>query len=299
MIVTIDKSSGFCWGVVRTIEKAEETLANTNENVYILGQIIHNPHESSRLEAKGLKTISHQDLEKISQEKNAKVLIRAHGEPPSTYKKAAELGIDIVDATCPLVTSLQKRVEKFYKDDYQIVIYGKKEHAEIIGLRGVCNDECIVIKTVEEALEKVDFSKKTVLISQTTMERATFYKIKEALEERVKELIDGGEVSDRFTAKDTLCKAVYGREDKLKEFAKSNDVVIFVAGRNSSNGKSLFHICQDTNPRSYFIEDISELNMDWFEGAERVGITGATSTPQWYMENVKEKIEQEMSSVLV
>lgn len=298
MLVNIDKSSGFCWGVVRTIEKAEETLNNSSEKVYILGQIIHNPHESYRLESKGLMTITHSDLEKIAGEK-AKVLIRAHGEPPSTYQKAAELGIDIVDATCPLVTSLQKRVEKYYKDDYQIVIYGKKEHAEIIGLRGVCNDECIVIKTVEEAIEKVDFSKRTVLISQTTMERATFYKIKEALEQRVKELIDGGEVSDIFTAKDTLCKAVYGREDKLKEFARTNDVVIFVAGRNSSNGKSLFHICYEVNPRSYFIEDIAELDFSWFEGAETVGITGATSTPQWYMENVKEKIEQEMHSVAV
>lgn len=289
--VNIDPSSGFCWGVVRTVEIAEETLNNNNnKEVYILGQIIHNPKETHRLEEKGLKTITHEDLEKINPE-NSKVLIRAHGEPPSTYEHAKQKGIELIDATCPLVTALQNRVVKFYKEGYQIVIFGKKNHAEVIGLRGVCNDECIVVVNEEEVLQNVDFTRKTVLISQTTMDKPTFYKIKETIQSRVSELIDAGEIKDHFVTKDTLCRAVYGREDKLIEFAKSNDVMIFVAGKNSSNGKSLFGVCKGANPNSYFIEDISEINPVWFLNASKIGITGATSTPNWYMEQVKNEIE--------
>ena len=293
MIVTIDKSSGFCWGVVRTVEKAEETLQKANgARVYILGQIIHNPKETERLERKGLRTISRQDLNNIDS-KTSKVLIRAHGEPPDTYRQAKELGIDLIDATCPLVTSLQKRVYNYYKEDYQIVIFGKHEHAEVIGLRGVCNDECIVVKSVEEVNDKVDFTKKTVLISQTTMDKPSFYRIKEAIERKVALVIEDGEnPADRFQAKDTLCKAVYGREDKLKEFAAQNDVVFFVAGKNSSNGKNLYQVCLNENPRTYFIEDIEEIDFKWLDEAHTVGITGATSTPQWYLGEVKEFIEK-------
>ena len=292
MEVKIDPSSGFCWGVVRTVEKAEETLANHDgKKVYILGQIIHNPKETHRLEEKGLITITHDDLETIDVT-NSKVLIRAHGEPPSTYDTVKSKGIELIDATCPLVTSLQKRVFKFHQEGYQIVIFGKKDHAEVIGLRGVCDDDCVVIKTVEEALNLVNFSKKTVLISQTTMDKLTFYEIKDALEKRVSEFVDGGDIQDYFLTKDTLCRAVYGREDKLIEFARNNDVMIFVAGKNSSNGKSLFHVCEGANQRSYFIEEMSEIDESWFEGAQKVGITGATSTPHWYMEQVKSKVEQ-------
>ena len=292
MEVKIDPSSGFCWGVVRTVEKAEETLANHDgKKVYILGQIIHNPKETHRLEVKGLITITHDDLETIDVT-NSKVLIRAHGEPPSTYDTVKSKGIELIDATCPLVTSLQKRVFKFHQEGYQIVIFGKKDHAEVIGLRGVCDDDCVVIKTVEEALNLVNFSKKTVLISQTTMDKLTFYEIKDALEKRVSEFVDGGDIQDYFLTKDTLCRAVYGREDKLIEFARNNDVMIFVAGKNSSNGKSLFHVCEGANQRSYFIEEMSEIDESWFEGAQKVGITGATSTPHWYMEQVKSKVEQ-------
>ncbi len=291
MEINIDPSSGFCWGVVRTVEIAEETLQKEKDkDIYILGQIIHNPKETKRLEDKGLKTIYHEDLDKINPE-NSKVIIRAHGEPPSTYQRAKLKGVGIIDATCPLVTALQNRVVKFYQQGYQIVIFGKKDHAEVIGLRGVCNDECVVVKTVEEVQEKVDFTKKTVLISQTTMDKPTFNAIKEAIRSGVDEFVDAGTIKEQFVAKDTLCRAVYGREDKLKHFATNNDIIIFVAGRNSSNGKSLYNICKTTNEKSYFIEDISEIDFSWFKGAKSVGITGATSTPTWYMEEVKQFID--------
>jgi len=291
MEVNIDPSSGFCWGVVRTVEIAEETLTeHTEKDVFILGQIIHNPKETKRLEDKGLTTISHEDLEKLNPE-NSKVLIRAHGEPPKTYDNAEKLGLELIDATCPLVTALQNRVVKFHQKGYQIVVFGKKNHAEVIGLRGVVKDDCIVVKSVEEALELIDFSRKTVLISQTTMEKHEFYAVKDAIQSRVEELIDGGEIKDHFIAKDTLCRAVYGREDKLIDFAKDNDVMIFVAGKNSSNGKSLFGVCKNANPNSYFVEDIEEIDLIWLKGASKVGVTGATSTPNWYMEEVKKYIE--------
>jgi 4-hydroxy-3-methylbut-2-enyl diphosphate reductase len=291
MEINIDPSSGFCWGVVRTVEIAEETLQKEKDkDIYILGQIIHNPKETKRLEEKGLKTIYHEDLDKINPE-TSKVIIRAHGEPPSTYARAKSKGVEMIDATCPLVAALQNRVVKFYREGYQIVIYGKKDHAEVIGLRGVCNDECIVLKTVEEVPEKVDFTRKTVLISQTTMDKPTFNAIKEAIRNGVEDFVDAGEIKNQFVAKDTLCRAVYGREDKLKRFATDNDIIIFVAGRNSSNGKSLYKVCKTTNEKSYFIEDIAEIDLNWFENAKTVGITGATSTPTWYLREVKEFIE--------
>ncbi|MGC8748821.1 MAG: 4-hydroxy-3-methylbut-2-enyl diphosphate reductase [Candidatus Kapaibacteriota bacterium] len=292
MKVTIDENSGYCWGVVRTIEIAEKTLSeNKNGEVYILGQIIHNPKEVERLEKVGLKTIYHEQLQDLK-DKNVKVLIRAHGEPPRTYEKAKELGIELIDATCPLVTALQNRVHKFYTEGYQIVIFGKPQHPEVIGLRGVCNDECIVIQTETEALEKVDFTKKTLFLSQTTMDKHLFHKIRQVLESKVKELQAYDNYREQLVVKDTLCRAVTGREENLQRFARENDVIIFVAGRNSSNGKSLFKICVETNPNSYFIEDINELQPMWFVNAQSVGITGATSTPRWYMEQVKQAIEK-------
>jgi len=291
MIIDIDENSGFCWGVVRTVEIAEKTLEeNHNGNVYILGEIIHNPNEVQRLEQLGLKTINHEHLRDLKGE-NVKVLIRAHGEPPSTYQKAKELGIELVDATCPLVTALQNRVRKFYTEGYQIVILGKPHHPEIIGLRGVCNDECVVIQSEEDVLEKVDFSRKTIFLSQTTMSREKFNRIRELLESKVKELHSFENYKEQLVVKDTLCRAVVGREDNLRKFARAHDVVIFVAGRNSSNGKNLFGICCEANPNSYFIEEIAEIRPEWFSGVQKVGITGATSTPRWYMEEVKKAIE--------
>jgi len=286
--VTIDRHSGFCWGVVRAINFAETELDKSNK-LYSLGDIIHNPEEIERLGKKGLQTISHEDLENI---RDAKVLIRAHGEPPSTYEIAKKYNLEIIDATCPVVTKLQERIKKFYDDGYQIVIFGKKDHAEVIGLRGVCNDEAIVVKSVEEALLNIDFKCKTVLFSQTTMDKPTFYAIKEALSRIIKDLVVGTmeDIAKSFLAKDTICGQVSGRDNKLREFAAQNDVMIFVAGKNSSNGKVLFEICREENKSSYFIENESELQPEWFENVETVGVTGATSTPQWLMEKVREAI---------
>lgn len=288
MIVTIDKFSGFCWGVVRTIDIAEQELAQ-GEELYSLGDIIHNPGEIQRLGDRGLKTISTANLDSA---RGKKVLIRAHGEPPATYKRAEELGITIIDATCPVVTKVQERIRRFYTDGYQVVIFGKKEHAEVIGLVGQTNGEAIVVKSLDE-IGKVAFDRKTVLFSQTTMDKATFHRLKEELQKKVKELVVGSieDEAIEFHAKDTICGQVSGRDKKIREFAAENDVVIFVAGRTSSNGRVLFDITRDANARTHFIESVSELNPAWFEGVTKVGITGATSTPQWVMEKVKLEIE--------
>jgi 4-hydroxy-3-methylbut-2-enyl diphosphate reductase len=291
MSVVIDKFSGFCWGVVRTVQIAEESLAE-NANVYVLGHIIHNPMEIQRLEKKGLKTISIDDFESIAHI-GAKVLVRAHGEPPETYRKAFSLGIEIIDATCPVVTKLQERVRKFYDQGYQVIVFGKKDHAEVLGVRGVCNDECIVVKNSEEAMRYVDLTKKSVLFSQTTMDRPTFLQIRDTLKSQIAELIvDSMEnIAVEFHAKDTICGQVSGRESQLQKFAEQNDVIIFVAGRASSNGKVLYDVCKNVNPRTYFIEDTNELVDEWFREATSVGITGATSTPQWHMNHVQQIIQ--------
>jgi 4-hydroxy-3-methylbut-2-enyl diphosphate reductase len=296
MIVTIDKSSGFCWGVVRTIEIAEQEL-DSKRPLYSLGEIIHNPMEIQRLEQKGLKTISQGDLSSLQ---NVTVLIRAHGEPPETYKKAEQQGITIIDATCPVVTKVQERIRKFHLQGYQVVIFGKKEHAEVVGLIGQTEGEAVVIKSVDD-LSAVNLDRKTVLFSQTTMDRPTFYKIKEEMEKRIKNLIVDtfeDEALD-FHAKDTICGQVSGREKKIREFAGTNDVIIFVAGKHSSNGKVLYEFVRSENVRSHFIEDVPELQDEWFEGAHTIGITGATSTPQWLMEKVKRTIEKRVASTVI
>jgi 4-hydroxy-3-methylbut-2-enyl diphosphate reductase len=293
MKVTIDKHSGFCWGVVRTIDIAEAELESSNNELYSLGEIIHNPMEIERLERKGLKTVSRTDFERL---KGKKVLIRAHGEPPETYLRAKEMGIEIIDATCPVVTKVQERIRKFYQQGYQVVIYGNKDHAEVIGLVGQTNGDAVVIKSLDE-IDSVDLSRKTVLFSQTTMDKGTFYRIKEELEKRVEELVVDTfeDEAVEFHAKDTICGQVSGRDKKLREFARQNQVMIFVAGRHSSNGKVLFEICREENPRTYFVENPTEVQSEWFEGVETVGISGATSTPQWLMERVKVHIEEMVS----
>ncbi len=292
--VTVDTSSGFCWGVIRTIDIAEQELEN-NGNLYSLGDIIHNPNEIERLGVQGLQSISVEDLKNM---KNARVLIRAHGEPSSTYQIARENNIEIIDATCPVVTKVQERIRKFYDAGYQIVIFGKKEHAEVIGLVGQTNGEAIVIRTMGE-IDTIDLNRKTVLFSQTTMDKPEFHRLKVVLQEKIDELIVASMEDEAvdFHAKDTICGQVSGRDKKLKQFASDNDVIVFVAGRKSSNGKVLFNICKDTNPRTHFVENESEMNFDWFEGAETVGITGATSTPQWLMERVKFHIENKTIEV--
>jgi 4-hydroxy-3-methylbut-2-en-1-yl diphosphate reductase len=288
MKVTVDKSSGFCWGVVRTVDIAEKELA-TGEKLYSLGDIIHNPVEIERLRTEGLETVTHDDLSNL---KGAKILIRAHGEPPETYQRAKELGITLIDATCPVVGKVQERIRRFYDDGYQVVIFGKLEHAEVIGLVGQTNGEAIVIKSLKE-IDSIKIDRKTVLFSQTTMDKPTFYAIRDELGKRIKELVVGSmeELAAGFLAKDTICGQVFGREKKIREFAAENDLIIFVAGRHSSNGKVLYEIVKSVNSRIHFIEDVQELQREWFEGIETVGITGATSTPQWLMEKVKDKIE--------
>lgn len=289
MNVSIDKNSGFCWGVVRTVDIAEEVMAESPE-LYSLGPIIHNPMEINRLKEKGLETITRDDFEKL---RGKKVLIRAHGEPPSTYALAREHGIELIDATCPVVTKVQERIRKFYDKGYQVVVFGKKDHAEVIGLVGHTNNEAIVIKSVDE-IPKVDVTRKTVLFSQTTMDKPTFYEIAKVLKEKIQVEFEVGTFEESaldFHAKDTICGQVSGRDKKLREYASQNDVMIFVAGKNSSNGKVLYEICKEANQNTFFIEDESELQAGWFEGKDSVGISGATSTPQWLMEKVKNAVE--------
>lgn len=321
MIVNIDRNSGFCWGVVRAVDFAEAELrevdrrlsivdSQSKAKLYSLGDIIHNPVEIDRLGAEGLETIHHADFERIAAENKAsgsstKVLIRAHGEPPATYEALNRLGIEFIDATCPVVTKVQERIKKFYDKGYQIVIFGKKDHAEVIGLRGVVNDEAVVIKTVDEALAKVTFDKPTVLFSQTTMDKPTFYAIRDVLKAKIRDFVVGTMEEDavEFHAKDTICGQVSGREKKLIEFAQANDVIVFVAGRTSSNGKVLHDIAKSVNARTHFIETEDELDLSWFAGAESAGITGATSTPMWLMERVSDAIyrlvgEPEKASLL-
>jgi len=289
MNVTIDQSSGFCWGVVRTVDIAEEEMRESPE-LYSLGPVIHNPKEIERLRSLGLETVTHKDFGRLA---GKRVLIRAHGEPPSTYAAARAHGITLIDATCPVVTKVQERIKKFLDRGFQIVIFGKKDHAEVIGLVGHTRGEAIVIKSVEE-IASVDLSRKTVLFSQTTMDKPTFSEIARILREKIKEFEVGTfeESAIEFHAKDTICGQVSGRDKKLREFAGANDVMVFVAGKDSSNGKVLFNICREANPRTHFIEEESELRSQWFAGAQKVGISGATSTPRWLMERTKAAIER-------
>jgi 4-hydroxy-3-methylbut-2-enyl diphosphate reductase len=271
------------------VDIAEREMEN-GEPLFSLGPVIHNPVEIERLREKGLEVVSHKDLENLG---GKRVLIRAHGEPPSTYAEARARGVTLIDATCPVVTKVQERMRKFYDKGYQIVIFGKKDHAEVVGLVGHTNGEAIVIRSVDE-VSKVDPSRKTVLFSQTTMDKATFYEIARVLKEKIREFEVGTfeEMAIDFHAKDTICGQVSGRDKKLREFARSNDVMLFVAGRESSNGKVLFEICREENPRTHFIEKPAEIQKAWFDGAATVGVSGATSTPQWLMEQVRQAVEQ-------
>jgi len=291
MVVSIDKNAGFCWGVVRAIDFAERELQNSSK-MYSLGDVIHNASEVNRLAKLGMETISVEHFDKIPA--GSKVLIRAHGEPPSTYKKAVDFGIELIDATCPVVTKVQERIKKFVDKNYQVVIFGKKDHAEVLGLRGVTGDKAIVILTLSEALERVNLELPTVLFSQTTMDKETFASIASALKLKVKELVIGTieDEAVEFHAKDTICGQVSGREKKLREFALSNDVIIFTAGKKSSNGKVLFAIAKEVNPKTFFVESNEEIDFSWFKDAKTVGITGATSTPKWVMEEIKSVIEK-------
>lgn len=290
MQISIDKNSGYCFGVEYAISMAEEELAESN-SLYCLGDIVHNDKEVERLAKKGLQII---DREKLADIHDCKVLIRAHGEPPETYQIALQNNIELIDASCPVVLKLQNRIKAAYDKakeiQGQIVIYGKKGHAEVIGLSGQTNQEAIVI-TDEKDLDLIDFSKPIILFSQTTKSTGGFYKIKNLIEERIRQ---AGYIENiaLFDANDSICRQVSNREPQLTQFSKNNDVIVFVSGKKSSNGKSLFMVCKQHNPKSYFIEDETELQAEWFAEADKVGICGATSTPMWLMEKVKEKIEE-------
>ena len=273
--IEIDDNSGFCFGVVFAISMAEDILEDEGK-LYCLGDIVHNDEEVSRLKAKGLQIIDHEQLKNI---KNEKVLIRAHGEPPETYKLALENNIELVDASCPVVLKLQNRVREAYNDHEQILIYGKHGHAEVKGLVGQTNGDAIVIETFDE-LEKYELPKKLQLFSQTTKRTKNLYKLKSTLEEK------GIEVDFN----DTLCRQVSNRDLQLPTFVKKFDKVIFVAGLKSSNGKVLFDVCKENNPNTYFVSNKDELKKEWFIENENIGICGATSTPQWQMEEIKETI---------
>ena len=288
MQVTIDKYSGFCFGVVYAIQMAEEVLKQEG-SLYCLGDIVHNNKEVERLNSLGLKIINHADLENLS---DCKVLIRAHGEPPSTYKLAMKNNIQLLDASCPVVLKLQHQIKEGHealKDiNGQVLIFGKEGHAEVTGLVGQTDGEAIIITTVDD-LEKIDFSKSISIYSQTTKSPQAFKDITLEIEKRVK-LLSNSEV--KYIVNDTLCRQVSGREPQLKQFSIENDVIIFVSGKKSSNGKMLYKSCKSENPNSYFVSDVDELNSDWFKHSETVGICGATSTPRWLMENVQKQIEK-------
>ncbi|MBC7450910.1 MAG: 4-hydroxy-3-methylbut-2-enyl diphosphate reductase [Cytophagales bacterium] len=289
MDVTIDKNSGYCFGVEFAIQMAEDEMASGDE-LFCLGDIVHNSMEVERLAKKGLKII---DREQLKEMKDCKVLIRAHGEPPETYQLALDNNIELIDASCPVVLKLQNRVKASFdsveQKDGQIVIYGQDGHAEVIGLTGQTGGKAIVI-TGEQDLDKIDYSKPVTLYSQTTKSTKGFYKMKDLIEERVQQA--GMAVEENFDYNDSICRQVSNREPQLRKFSHEHDVVIFVSGKKSSNGKALYAVCQHENPRSYFVENESEIEEGWIRENERVGICGATSTPMWLMEQVKQYIEQ-------
>jgi 4-hydroxy-3-methylbut-2-enyl diphosphate reductase len=287
MNVTIDKNSGYCFGVEFAIQMAEDELAH-DETLYCLGDIVHNRMEVERLHGLGLRIIDREQLEELH---DAKVLIRAHGEPPETYELALRNNIELIDASCPVVLKLQNRVKHAFdattRQNGQVVIYGQPGHAEVIGLTGQTRNQALIVMT-EADLDQIDFARPVTLFSQTTKSTAGFYHMKQVIEERI--AAAGGSL-ESFDANDSICRQVSNREPALAKFAVQHDVIIFVSGRKSSNGKALFSVVNKTNPRSYFVENEQELDEEWFQGAESVGICGATSTPMWLMQRVKERIE--------
>lgn len=274
--VTIDQDSGFCFGVVYAIDMAEEIL-DEQGYLYCLGDIVHNDEEVERLRAKGLRIINHDDLKSLS---NEKVLIRAHGEAPETYRLALENNITLIDASCPVVLKLQNRIKTSFDSSEQILIFGKHGHAEVIGLQGQTNNEARVFQDITE-LDAMDLPAKFTLYSQTTKSTDKFYAIKDELISR------GYEVK----ANDTICRQVSNRDKDLPKFAAQFDKIVFVSGKKSSNGKVLYEVCKKHNPDTYFVSSVDELNSSMFNPGDKVGIAGATSTPMWLMQDVKNELE--------
>lgn len=293
MRIEVDDNSGFCFGVVTAIEKAEEQLEKSG-TLYCLGDIVHNASEVERLRVRGLMTITHAELRTL---KDATVLLRAHGEPPSTYYVAEENNIRVIDATCPVVLQLQRRIKEAYAENLcrresgettempLILIYGKEGHAEVNGLVGQTNGEAIVIQNADD-LDSIDLSRDILLYSQTTKSLDGFRHIVEEIKARKQ---TGG-----FEYFDTICRQVANRLSKLREFAASHDAIVFVSGAKSSNGKVLFEECRKVNARSYLVSDGSGLDMSLLEGADSIGICGATSTPRWLMADIAELIKNNL-----
>ena len=282
-IIEIDQYSGFCFGVTRAINMAEEQLADTG-HLYCLGDIVHNSNEVERLKQEGLETITHEQLKELH---DVNVLLRAHGEPPETYEIARRNNIKIIDATCPVVLKLQQRIKHTYNDEPnepQIVIYGKRGHAEVNGLVGQTSGKALVIESVNE-IDKIDFSRDVYLYSQTTKSVQELKKIIEAVKQR---MTDGAELK----CYDTICRSVANRIPQIREFATRHDLILFVCGSKSSNGKILFGECLDANPNSHLVSNESEINPQWLVGKKSIGICGATSTPMWLMNSVKSAIER-------
>lgn len=283
--IEIDEDSGFCFGVVTAIQKAEAELDKSG-HLYCLGDIVHNSDEVERLKNKGLVTITHDDLRKLH---NVKVLLRAHGEPPETYAIARDNGIEIIDATCPVVLKLQRRIHARYIDsehpNTQIVIYGKLGHAEVNGLVGQTNGEAVVVENID-GLDRIDYSRDIALYSQTTKSLQGFKEIEKEISHR-----KGGQGFESF---DTICRSVANRIPKIKEFARRHDAVIFVCGKKSSNGKILFAECREANANTFMVTNESEIDVEQLIGKQSIGICGATSTPRWLMNRIKEAIERKL-----
>ncbi len=275
--VDIDINSGFCFGVVYAIEMAEDILAEEGK-LYCLGDIVHNDEEVKRLEQKGLEIINHEQLAAIS---DCKVLIRAHGEPASTYQLALENNITLIDASCPVVLKLQNRIKNSYDKEETIYIYGKHGHAEVVALLGQTNNNAVVFQDLEE-LNLAELPREITLYSQTTKSTDKFYEINEVLRE------------NGITVKtnDTICRQVSNRDKELRNFATAFDVIVFASGTKSSNGKVLYKVCKDQNTRTYFVSYIEDVKSEWFGMNESVGICGATSTPMWLMEDIKSHLQK-------
>lgn len=281
MLIEIDEHSGFCFGVTTAITKAEEQLSSS-DTLYCLGDIVHNGMECERLLALGLRTINHDQLSELH---NTKVLLRAHGEPPSTYAMAERNDIEIIDATCPVVLQLQKRIKQQYAQnpDAQIVIFGKPGHAEVLGLVGQTEGNAIVVADFED-VKKLDFAKDIYLYSQTTKSIDEFHRIIDYIQQHIS-------ADCVFRSFDTICRQVANRMPNIQDFAKRHDVILFVCGRKSSNGKVLFNACKQVNENSYLVEGPEEIRSEWFANVNSVGICGATSTPKWLMESCAKAIK--------
>ena len=281
--IEIDNGSGFCFGVTTAIKKAEEELAKGTK-LYCLGDIVHNGMECERLREMGLITINHDEMRQLH---NVKVLLRAHGEPPETYELARKNNIEIIDATCPVVLQLQKRIKQQYDGsetpgDAQIVIFGKKGHAEVLGLVGQTQSTAIVIESFDE-VTKLDFSRDIYLYSQTTKSLDEFHRIIDYIQSHISK-------DATFKSFDTICRNVANRMPNISQFATKHDLILFVCGRKSSKGKVLFNECLRVNPNTHLIEDPQEIQPEWLEGIQTVGICGATSTPRWLMEQCRDAI---------